>query len=211
VKSHVYKNNKIRKWELALLLALCISLCAGMWAQREQHELAGKMIRLHVIASSNSQEDQALKLEVRNQVISALEPVLEGRDNVIDARATIKQFLPELEAATKQFLESRGRDCDVSVTLGREYYPTRVYEGFSLPAGEYDSLRVILGEGKGENWWCVVFPPLCFSVAQVEAAEISGLDLDDISLITEENEGYILKFKIIELWGILMGKLKGIK
>lgn len=203
------RNNKLKKWELALLLALCLSLCAGMWAQREQRELADKMIRLHVIASSDSQKDQALKLEVRDQVLASLQPVLEGRDSVEDARAAIERFLPQLEENTRRFLESRGIDCRVSVTLGREYYPTRVYEDFSLPAGEYESLRVILGEGRGENWWCVVFPPLCVSVAQAEVAEKSGLDLDDVSLITEGNEGYVLKFRIIELWGSLMNRLKG--
>jgi len=202
-------NSKLKKWELALLLALCLSLCAGMWAQREQRELADKMIRLHVIASSDSAEDQALKLEVRDLVLARLRPLLKGKDSVEEARAAIEEFLPRLEEDAKRFLESRGADSRVAVTLGREYYPTRTYDSFSLPAGEYDSLRVILGEGRGENWWCVVFPPLCVSVVQAEAAEISGLDLDDVALITEENEGYVLKFRIIELWSSLVSRIRG--
>ena len=95
----------------------------------------------------------------------------------------------------------------MAVSLGRERYPTRRYAGFALPAGEYDSLRIVLGEGRGHNWWCVVFPPLCLSAADAGSVE-SVMSRDDLSLICEE-EGYELRFRIVELWGELVSLLEG--
>lgn len=206
LKSHL-NPAFFKKWELAMLLALCITLCVGVWAQGQQHELASRLIRLHVVASSDSPEDQEFKLKVRDRVLEAVTPMLDGVSDPDAARRIITENLSEIESVAAGMARERGLGAEVSATLSVESYPTREYESFSLPAGDYMSLRVVLGEGEGQNWWCVVFPPLCLASAE-DAVDVNGiLPEDDIGLITGEDEGYILKFRIIELWGELKSSL----
>ena len=155
------KNKSLRAWEIAALMALSLALCAGTWAQARQQSISAALVRLHVIAVSDGAEEQEIKLEVRDAVLDYLTPVLENAEDQQQARQIITENLEGIAEAAGS--AARGRQ--VSVTLSRESYPTRQYEGFTLPAGRYESLRVILGEGEGKNWWCVVFPPLCLSAA----------------------------------------------
>lgn len=194
-------------WELALLAALCLSLCVGAWAASRQADLAGKLIRLHVVAADDSETEQAVKLEVRDAVLAVLEPQLEGLGDSASACAVVERALPQVEQAAK----SAAGDRAVTVTLTEEYYPTRDYTDFSLPAGRYQSLRVILDEGAGQNWWCVVFPPLCLQASQGEGTlpASAGLGDGDIALITEADAGYEIRFHILEWWGELQEALGG--
>lgn len=189
------KNKSLRAWEIAALMALSLALCAGTWAQTRQQTISSALVRLHVIADSDAAEEQAIKLEVRDAVLAYLTPVLEEAENQQQARQIIRDNLEGIAQAA--FSAAQGRQ--VSVTLSRESYPTREYEGFTLPAGRYESLRVILGQGQGKNWWCVVFPPLCLSAAESEKVQ-DVLNGEDLSIVTEE-EGYVLRFRLVELWG----------
>ena len=197
------KCGKLKLWEAAALVALCLSLCAGTWAQARQSAISGSLIRLHVVAVSDDEAEQALKLEVRDAVLAYLAPRLEGTGDSAAARELISG---ELEGITKAAAAaSEGRE--VTVTLGCESFPTRQYEGFTLPAGKYESLRVVLGAGRGHNWWCIVFPPLCLSAAEAEQVQ-SVMSEDDFALVSE-SEGYELRFRLVELWGELTAALKG--
>ena len=189
------KNKSLRAWEIAALMALSLTLCAGTWAQSRQQSISSALVRLHVIAVSDAAEEQEIKLEVRDAVLAYLTPVLEEAKNQQQARQIIRDNLEGIAQAA--FSAAQGRQ--VSVTLSRESYPTREYEGFTLPAGRYESLRVILGQGQGKNWWCVVFPPLCLSAAESEKVQ-DVLNGEDLSIVTEE-EGYVLRFRLVELWG----------
>lgn len=189
------KNKSLRAWEIAALMALSLALCAGTWAQTRQQTISSALVRLHVIADSDAAEEQEIKLEVRDAVLAYLTPVLEEAENQQQARQIIRDNLEGIAQAA--FSAARGRQ--VSVTLSRESYPTREYEGFTLPAGRYESLRVILGQGQGKNWWCVVFPPLCLSATESEKVQ-DVLNGEDLSIVTEE-EGYVLRFRLVELWG----------
>ena len=192
------KNGKnMRAWEIALLAALCLTLCVGLWAQKKQSELSGQVLRLHVLAVDDSEEEQALKLRVRDAVLAYLNPVLAGVNDRDEARQLLAGRLREIAEAAADAAEGR----KVSVSLGPESYPLRRYEGFVLPAGTYESLRVVLGDGEGHNWWCVVFPPLCLSAADAGRVQ-SVMKPDDFALISEE-DGYELRFRIVELWGEL--------
>lgn len=192
------KEYKLKTWELAALCALCVSLCVGTWAQGRQRDISSSLVRLHVIAASDETAEQELKLRVRDNVLEYLTPVLDKAENPEEAQRIINGELTSIKAAAEACAGGRS----VSVTLGQEYYPTREYEGFTLPAGQYQSLRVILGEGKGHNWWCVVFPPLCVSAAEQNKA-LDAMSEPERGLITEAN-GYELRFRIVELWGELM-------
>ena len=191
-------KSRMKIWELSLLLALCFSLCLGTWAQAKQSSISGALVRLHVIAVSDDDYEQALKLRVRDEVLGYISPKLHGTKTAGQAQSIITSELGGIKAAAESAAEGR----TVTVTLSEEYYPTRDYEGFSLPAGKYRSLRVILGEGEGHNWWCVVFPPLCISAAEQEQA-VESMSEDMRGIVTED-DGYVYKFRIIELWGELM-------
>lgn len=193
------KTQLLKKWEISMLLALCITLCAGTWASARSEALSDALVRLHVIAVSDEAEEQEIKLRVRDSVLAYLEPRLEGADDASEARELISAELDGIKAAAETAAEGR----EVSVTLSREYYPTRDYGSFALPAGSYESLRVVLGEGEGHNWWCVVFPPLCLSAAEAENA-LETLGGDSAQLLSGEGEGVVFKFRLLELWGELM-------
>lgn len=191
----------LRKWEIALLLALCITLFTGTWASAASGRVSEQLVRLHVIADSDEELEQEIKLDVRDAVLAYLEPRLEDAADSREAEEIISGSLNGIASAARS--AARGRS--VSVELGDEYYPTRDYGSFSLPAGQYRSLRVTLGEGEGHNWWCVVFPPLCFSSVseQSETALRSGLTEDDLALLTGEDQGYVFRFQCLEWFGQL--------
>ena len=150
------ENRTLHPWELALLLSVCLTLVVGAWAGARQEGLSDSLVRLHVIAASDSAADQAEKLRVRDAVLSYLAPKLEAAESISDARAILRAEQAGIRKAARSVTRQ-----NVTVTFTREHYPTRDYGSFALPAGTYPSLRVILGSGQGHNWWCVVFPPLC--------------------------------------------------
>jgi len=190
----------LKIWEISLLFALCVTLCTGLYAKAEQNQLACELVRLHVIANSDSDSDQNAKLKVRDSILEILTPQLEGISNISEAEAVINKSIPQLCQAATQSLQESGKYYPASAKLCVESYPTRNYDGFSLPAGDYASLQIILGEGKGHNWWCVVFPPLCMASVEDEHA-FSELPKDSRELITSDGSGYKFKFRIIELYG----------
>lgn len=193
---------KFHTFELALLLALAAALLWGAWSLHRQDDLQQKMIRLHVIANSDSDADQTLKLCVRDAVLHRAEDILNRSANMTEARARLRDSLPAIGDAAAQELAAQGSGYSVSVALEDTEFPRKTYDGFALPAGEYLALRVVIGAGEGRNWWCVVYPPLCTAAAceLEETARSSGLTADDLSLMTEENTGYVLRFRSLELW-----------
>ena len=164
---------KKRIFSLFFVSALAMGLLSCTYLQTQQRQLAEKLVRLHVVANSDSPSDQAIKLRVRDAVLAAAEPVLGSAD---DPEQALAAELPALECAAAEMLRALGREESVSVTLQNERFPTRDYETFSLPAGVYRTLRVTIGAGEGHNWWCVVFPTLCTaaSLDEFESAAASG-------------------------------------
>ena len=191
--------------ELALMAGLAVWLLTGGLALQAQDQLSEKVIRLHVLANSDSEEDQVLKLKVRDRVLSYADELLEQSTDHSEAEARLRGSLLELERIAGEEIAANGYAYPVSVELEKTSFPTREYDGFTLPAGEYLALRVLIGAAEGKNWWCVIFPPLCTAVASEvrTCALAAGLDGEQISLITEEDQGYVLKFKAVELWETL--------
>lgn len=194
---------RLRRWELALLLAVAAAALLGARLGKEQDALAEKVIRLHVVANSDSRQDQSLKLKVRDAVLQEGGLRLAGLDRE-QAMAALTEALPELGKVAAATVAAEGYDYPVRVTLGPDRFPTKEYEDFALPAGEYTALRVELGEGQGRNWWCVVFPPLCMGAVSEPCGDaMEALSPDQMALLTGENEGYVVKFKLLEWWGKL--------
>ena len=178
-------------------LLLTAAVCSITALQQEQAAMAERLIRLHVVANSDSSADQAVKLAVRDAVLEEAETALRVHQN---PRAALMAAIPQLQAAAENCLRENGFDRTVQISLKKERFPTSVYDSFSLPAGVYPSLRVVIGEGKGHNWWCVVFPSICLrAVSEMETAAVSaGFTDQEIRMITHPQD-YAVKFKILEL------------
>lgn len=201
-------DRKLKTWELALMCGVLIAVVAGSWLSQEQQELAGSVIRFHVIANSDSEADQALKLAVRDRVLEQAESLYPEGATLEEAQAALEGHLNLLAAAGREVVEEQGYDYPVAAALEDCWFPTKEYEGFALPAGTYTALRVTIGEGKGQNWWCVAFPPLCLGAASEtvdQALEAGHFTPDQGALVTGDGEGYVLKFKAMELLGEIQG------
>ena len=203
------KNNtsKLQLWEAALLLAFGLTLTAGVWASASESALAGQVLRLHVVANSDSERDQALKLLVRDAVLAQADEILDGVSDRQSAEQALAPQLEDLVRSAEEVLAAEGCGDTVTVALADQWFPTKEYDSFSLPAGQYRALRVTIGEGQGRNWWCVVFPPLCLGSVTEESVEtVAGEALSDsqVALITGQDGGYVLKFRVIEWWDELM-------
>jgi stage II sporulation protein R len=194
----LFLKKKVVSISLLAAAALGLALCCCL--QFSQQRLAGKLIRLHVVANSDSAADQAIKLRVRDAVLVKTQEILRGAD---DPKQALAKNLGSIECAAERELTSLGCGDDVRVSLGKELFPTREYETFSLPAGVYESLRVRIGAADGHNWWCVIFPSICMTASMddfTRAAETAGFTDGEVRLITEENGGYVIKFKTLELF-----------
>lgn len=205
-------DRKLKNWEIALMFGVLIAVAAGSWLVQEQKELADSVIRFHVIANSDSQEDQALKLAVRDRVLEKAESLYPEGATLDQAQAALEGHLSTLSAAGRAVVEEQGYDYPVTAVLEDCWFPTKEYEGFALPAGNYTALRVTIGEGKGQNWWCVAFPPLCLGAASEtvdQALEAGHFTSDQGALVTGDGESYVLKFKAMELLGEIQGFFKG--
>ena len=204
-------DRRLRNWEVVLVVAVLCLLTAGAWLSREQGELAERLIRFHVVAHSDRAEDQELKLAVRDRVLEQARAIYPPDATLEEVYAALEAHLDLLEAAGRAVVEEEGYAYPVSARLEQCWFPTKEYNGFALPAGNYTALRVTIGAGEGQNWWCVAFPPLCLGAASqtVEAAAQAGLFSEDqTALVTEESGGYMLKFKCMELLGNLRGLLR---
>ncbi|ELK49035.1 stage II sporulation protein R [Halobacillus sp. ACCC02827] len=206
-----------------LLLSLSIILIVLPWGQRTDADQTGEnyqvipdeAIRLRILADSNAPEAQALKREVRDRVNAEITEWVEELTSIEAARQLIQDRLPELEAIVAQTLEDNGVEQTYHVDYGKNVtFPTKLYGPFIYPAGEYEAILITLGEGEGDNWWCVLFPPMCFldfsdgtSVAAEEETPIEESEADQLEAIAEEEtmketteEEKEVKFFVVEIW-----------
>ncbi len=171
-------------------LLLCL-LCSLLGVTGQADGVRQEVVRLHILANSDSTADQTVKLKVRDAVVAATAG-WDPEDPVL-ARATAAEHLPRIQAVAEQAVAEAGYDYPVAVELTRMYFTTRQYGDVTLPAGMYDAVRVTLGEGKGQNWWCVVYPPLC-----VGAATEGTAVLNDSGQAFVSGDGYEVRFKVVE-------------
>ena len=183
--------------------------CIWLWGiVTDSADLREELLRLHVVGASNSEEDQAVKLQVRDAVLASLEEGLQDMTDPKEAYDYVARMLPQVEEAANRCLAAAGFSETVQVSLTEEAFPTREYDTFSLPAGVYKALRVVIGEGEGKNWWCVVFPQLCVGTqAQfVETANAAGLDPELAGTLEGD---YELRFWVLEKLGELKNQFFG--
>lgn len=193
-------QTKLKWWEVLFLVTIAAAVLWLGLMTAQQRRLAGSMLRLHVVANSDDEADQAVKLKVRDAVLSCAEGWLEGVEDPKEAEAVLSLHLSELEQAGEQVMRENGYSYPVKASLEQVHFPTKYYDGFALPAGEYRALRVVLGEGAGQNWWCVVFPGLCVAPAAEwqDVAVSGGISETDVELMEDAQPEYVIRFRCLE-------------
>ena len=186
-----------------LLCAVLLPYCPT----KGESALYGDVVRLRVIAESDSKEDQELKLTVRDAVLSCAEELFADCANADEAEKTARAAAEVLRKTAQDAVGRAGKSCPVRVEIGREAYPRRDYGDFEFPAGEYRSVRIILGDGEGRNWWCVLFPGLCVRAARAGDGDALavGLTPEEYRIITKPSGRVRVRFRILELLSDLLG------
>ena len=204
-----FKNSKVKMVIiLSFLLFLYTTICAFSYAQNVSTDIANSVFRLHVIANSDSKEDQDLKYKVRDSLINYMNSICANCENKQDAINLVTEHKDDFKQIALDTIKDNGYPYDVNISIGNFSFPTKDYGDISLPAGFYDALRVEIGEAKGQNWWCVMFPPLCFvDVSSGVVPEESKEELEDnlseeeYALVSNDSDTKIqFKFKILEFF-----------
>ena len=194
---------KFRALIIFTSLVLLMTVCSAALPVNGEVGLYNKLIRLHVLANSDSEEDQALKLKVRDAVLEYTKDAITDCADVKEAKQLIESKKVELQRVCEKAVADEGYCYPVSIELGVEKYPEKTYGSVTLPSGDYYSVRVMIGEAQGHNWWCVLFPPLCVGAAKSERDTMTeaGLTKNEIDVLTDNDGGkYVLKFRIIEFF-----------
>lgn len=189
---------KLKNIEIAAFFAFTALLLFSLITFEDSCEsVRNNCFRLHIIANSDSREDQQLKLSVRDSILKDTAYIFEKANNKNDAIRLCKENINEILNISKKVIKENGYDYSVNVEVKETYFPTRTYEKYTLPAGKYDALRIIIGEAKGKNWWCVMFPSLCLPAAKKKTELSDVLSSKEIHLI-ESKPKYEIRFWIVE-------------
>lgn len=214
----LFKNTRIKMiLILSVLILLYTTICAISYAQTISYDISNSVFRLHVIANSDSEEDQNLKYKVRDCLLNYMKELCSNCSCKEEAINLVQEHKNEFEELALKTIEENGYSYSVNINIGNFEFPTKTYGDISLPEGFYDALRVEIGEAKGKNWWCVMFPPLCFvdvssGVVPEESKEILKNDLseEEFALVSENSSNEIkFKFKLVEFFankGLLTAK-----
>lgn len=181
---------------VGIVVAILSSICSFA---KTSEEIRSDVLRLHVIANSDTSVDQNLKLRLRDYILQEGKDIFNGSINVENAVEKIEPVLPDLEKSAKAFMNQAGFDYDVKISLSNEYFTTRTYETVTLPAGKYLALRVVIGSGEGHNWWCVMFPPMCVPAAD-KKDEIENVFSEKEIKLVESKPKYEPRFKVVEIY-----------
>ena len=194
----------------AAAVVLCFAVALGAVAQYfvSCGEVRDGVLRLHVIAASDSAADQTVKLAVRDEALRAGAAVFDGSVTAEQARERITPYLSRIEEAANRVLREEGFDYTAAAQLTDEYFDARAYDGVTLPAGRYRALKIVLGEGKGQNWWCVMFPPLCLPAVTAEEDDAYAVFSGDGAKVVYGEPEYEIRFKIVELVEKAIEKLR---
>lgn len=198
-----------RKVEISIVLGIVTSILFSVFSfAQTSTQIRQNVLRLHVIANSDSAVDQNLKIAVRDAVLSEGEKIFDGSVTVENAVEKITPHIDELTEIARGVISEYGLSYDVDVSIDNEYFETRTYENVTLPAGKYLSLIIKIGEGEGKNWWCVMFPPMCISAADEENTLKTVLNQKEIKLVSKKPR-YEPRFKLVEIYESFKYKIFG--
>ena len=200
-----YKDFLYVLFIVVCLLTIC-KVTLGTYSHSVTNALSDEVIRFHVVANSDTTADQLMKQQVRDEVIAYMEPMLKDSNSLEETRKLIQENLEQIQATAEKVIHKWGKDYSIYVALDYADFPTKAYGDIVFPAGEYEACRIIIGEGKGENWWCVMFPPLCYIDAASGVVPYEGkeqlkkeLNEDQYNLITRKKDlPYQIRFKLVD-------------
>ncbi len=190
----------MKTWEKSVCLALILAILftfTGFTAECEK--IPDQLLRLHILANSDSQADQTLKLQVRDRILKESAGMLNGVKNRAEAEKVVAKRLPQIQKTAQAEVYRRGYRYPVKAQMTNMYFNTREYGNVTIPAGMYDALRITIGSGNGHNWWCVLFPALCLPAAEAPSKLEDVLDKDEMHVV-KGNDNYIVKFKSVEMY-----------
>lgn len=194
----------MRKLKIFIPIFLILLLISGIAKPIITSEsISQKVFRLHILANSDSQHDQNLKLLVKDEILKLSTELFTDAKSVNDARHIAEDNIKAFENTAQQVVEANGYSYNISVTTDKEYFNTRKYDGFIMPAGEYNTLKIIIGNGEGHNWWCVMYPSVCISGCTDDFDEI--MNDEEKEMLTSSK--FIPKFKIIEIYERIKNKI----
>lgn len=196
---------------LAMLVGAAVSILVSSFTafSRECEAIPQSVFRLHILANSDSDEDQSLKYSLRDYLMSEFSEIFSDCNGLDSAVSCAKNSLSDIVTKSEKFIAELGFDYSVSASVEKTYFNTRCYNGITVPAGEYESLRIVLGEGKGKNWWCVMFPPLCLPAVSAQGNDSkigigSSFDLSQSKKI-ESGQGVEIRFALFDFLCSLFG------
>ncbi len=205
---HSPKERTDYKMKKTLLPALCILLCTlfiSVIPTEADAAIYEDTVRLHILAASDSAEDQNLKIYIRDKILEKYSYLIKDAKSSQDAKEELEQVLQNIKKDCEVWLSDAGSSHTVEVTLSDEWYNTREYKNFTLPAGIYSSLKITLEKGEGQNWWCVMYPPLCLEAA-IDEGLLDSFSDEEYTLISKS--GYNVKFKLLEVTSAIFKKRK---
>lgn len=188
---------------LALILVALVSYFRGPQGEAVQAYNAENLIRFHVLANSDSAADQALKRKVRDRIVQVMSPKLSKAADIKEARKIAQENLGDMEKLAAQVIKEEGGEYPVSAGLGKFPFPSKSYGQLTLPAGEYEAVRVVIGQGAGANWWCVLFPPLCF-VSISESVATATPEAIPASTAQNQKPKIEIRFKLVDTYKKIM-------
>ena len=198
---------KLKAIDIAVFMTLIICIVATISFENDCKGIREEVLRLHVIANSDEDYDQELKLKVRDALLQSGESIFSGSEDIISAESKIADKQDILRYTAEETIYNLGFDYDVKIELARSYFPTKTYGELTLPAGYYKAVRVIIGQGKGKNWWCIMFPPLCLPAATDSEDIISDfLSEEEMQIVTSDPK-YEVRFWLVEKYYELKNKL----
>ena len=184
---------------IAVLTFIFSILFSSVYLSAECSEISNEVLRLHILANSNSEQDQELKLKLRDFLLKETENVFKNCKTKEESIVSANENLSDIEKLSNEFIKTQGFDYKVKVELEEVYFNTRVYDSFAMPPGKYNALRVLIGSGEGHNWWCVMYPPVCLPSAESTEKLDQVLDENQMEIIENEPK-YEIKFKIFEVY-----------
>ena len=197
-------ERKVKLFLMSLVIGMCVTSSLQVYSRNVVEGISDSVVRLHIVANSNSAEDQSLKLKVRDEIIGYLKPMFEDAKNIEETKNIIAFNLENIEEEAERIIKKYGYTYGVTVSLGNFDFPTKEYGNVRFPKGNYDALKIVIENGNGKNWWCVLYPQLCFSeningvlTEESETKLKNTLSDDQYDVITNKSK-INFKFKIVE-------------
>ncbi|WP_270739346.1 stage II sporulation protein R [Massilioclostridium coli] len=191
----------MKKAEVAVLFGLILAIMVGSFVgfEADCREISQSVFRLHILANSDSQEDQDLKLKVRDRILQDTQGLFESTGDLQQTEEQVAQHLPEIREIALDEIHKQGYSYDVQIYMVNMWFETRTYDTITLPAGNYDALRIVIGSGEGHNWWCVLYPPLCVPAAEPQETMDDVLNQQELEVVNSDPK-YEVRFAVLEWW-----------